>query len=142
LDGGEGAGELASVGSSVRAISGWFRHETSGKAVTSARADVAGAAGGSAVERLLVGRGPMGAEVRLQIGAGPWSGAQIHLVERPGGIELRLLTHHEDSRQTLALAMDEVAERLRGKGIDLRANDAGRPSRRRFGPDRAPPEAT
>jgi hypothetical protein len=74
----------------------------------------------SAVERLLVGSGPQGAEVRLRIGHGPLAGAEIHLRNLPGGVEAVVLTRVESSRQTLAVAMEEVARRLQRKGYALR----------------------
>src|SRR2546423_1716887 len=69
-----------------------------------------------AVERLLLGQGPQGAEVRLRIGQGPLAGTEIHLRQLPGGIEAVVLTRVECSRQTLAVAMAEVARRLQRKG--------------------------
>jgi hypothetical protein len=69
--------------------------------------------------RLLVGRGPAGAEARLSIDAGPLAGTIIHLRESPRGIEAAVLTTVASSRQTLLLALDEVARRLREKGHTL-----------------------
>jgi hypothetical protein len=87
--------------------------------------------------RVLVGWGAGGAEARLSIGSGPLAGAEIHLREGPGGVEAALLTRTLSSRQTLALAMEEVGKRLKQKGHDLRvgwaapsdspAEDAGPP---------------
>jgi hypothetical protein len=74
----------------------------------------------AALERLLVGVGPRGAEARLRIGHGPLAGAEIHLRHLPGGIEAVVLTRVECSRQTLAVAMEEVARRLQRKGYAFR----------------------
>jgi hypothetical protein len=75
----------------------------------------------TAVERLLLGSGPQGAEIRLRIGHGPLAGAEIHLRQLPGGVEAVVLTRVESSRQTLAVAMEEVARRLHRKGYAFRA---------------------
>jgi hypothetical protein len=74
-----------------------------------------------AVERVLLGCGAQGAEIRLCIGRGPLAGAQIHLRQLPGGVEALILTGVEYSRQTLAVAMEEVARRLQRKGYSFRA---------------------
>lgn len=71
------------------------------------------------VERLLLGSGPLGGEARIQLGAGPLGGCEIQLRAAGSVIEARLLTHGETSRQTLTVAMNEVAARLRKKGIAL-----------------------
>jgi hypothetical protein len=78
------------------------------------------------VERLLLGFGPQGAEVRLRIGHGPLAGAEIHLRQLPGGVEAMVLTRVESSRQTLAVAMEEVARRLQRKGYAFRAERGSR----------------
>jgi hypothetical protein len=75
----------------------------------------------AAAERLLVGVGPRGAEVRLRIGHGPLAGTEIHLRQLPGGIDALVLTRAESSRQTVAVAMEEVARRLGRKGYVFRA---------------------
>jgi hypothetical protein len=75
-------------------------------------------------DRLLMGFGPDGAQVRLQIGGGALAGSEIHLRQGPGGIDALVLTRVESSRQTLALAMDEVARRLHRKGHVLRSESA------------------
>jgi hypothetical protein len=72
-------------------------------------------------ERLLLGSGPQGAEIRLRVGHGPLAGAEIHLRSLAGGVEAVVLTRVESSRQTLAVAMEEVARRLQRKGYAFRA---------------------
>lgn len=67
-------------------------------------------------DRLLVGAGPHGAEVRLRIGAGPLAGAEIQLRQAAGAVEAAILTAEGSSRQTLVMAMEEVARRLRLRG--------------------------
>jgi hypothetical protein len=74
----------------------------------------------AAVERLLVGAGPRGVEARLRLGHGPLAGTEIHLRHLPGGVEAVVLTRVESSRQTLAVAMEEVARRLQRKGYAFR----------------------
>jgi hypothetical protein len=93
-------------------------------------------------ERILVGGGPHGPEARIQIGDGPLAGIEIRLLAAAGGIEAQLLTPTEGSRQTLISAMDEVKQRLRQKGIALRAGTVstrGEPSTADHG-DRRNPE--
>jgi hypothetical protein len=83
----------------------------------------------AAIERLLLGSGARGAEARLRIGHGPLAGTEIHLRHLPGGVEAVVLTRVESSRQTLAVAMEEVARRLQRKGYAFRLTsspDGGR----------------
>jgi hypothetical protein len=79
--------------------------------------------GTPAAPRLLLGVGPDGAEARLRIDRGPLAGAEIHLRQLGGGggIEALVLTRVESSRQTLAVAMHEVARRLQRRGRAFRA---------------------
>ena len=70
--------------------------------------------------RVLIGRGPAGAEARLTIASGPLAGVEIHLREGAAGLHASLLTRTASSRQTLAMAMEEVAQRLKRKGHVLR----------------------
>lgn len=72
------------------------------------------------LERVLIGTGPGGAEARLTIGHGPLAGSQVHLRHGPAGIEATVLTQTESSRQTLSVAMVEVARRLERRGYVLR----------------------
>ncbi len=70
--------------------------------------------------RVLVGHGTLGAEARVRIGEGQLAGAEVRLLHGAGGIEASLLTRTESSRQTLVVAMDEVARRLQSRGVMLR----------------------
>jgi hypothetical protein len=72
--------------------------------------------------RVFVGEGVSGPEARLQITRGTLTGAEIQLRIGPCGVEAALLTRSESSRQTLCLAMQEVAHRLRKKGFVLRVS--------------------
>jgi hypothetical protein len=75
-------------------------------------------------DRLLVSAG--GVEARLRIGSGPLAGAEIHLRQGAGGIDAIVLTRIESSRQTLSVAMEEVARRLQRKGHVLRTHRSSR----------------
>jgi hypothetical protein len=79
----------------------------------------------AATDRLLVGRGPAGAEARLSINEGLLAGTEIHLRVGPGGVHATVLTGPASSRQTLAAAMEEVARRLRARGRTLTVGWAG-----------------
>ncbi len=70
---------------------------------------------------MLIGGAGDSAEARIHIGTGALAGTEIHLQTAPGGgvIEAQLLTRVDGSRQTLSVVMDEIAVRLRGKGIAL-----------------------
>jgi hypothetical protein len=76
-----------------------------------------------AVDRILIGAGPAGAEARIRIGAGALAGAEIQLCSIAAGriVEAQLLTHAASSRQTLAVVLDEIRSRLRERGIVLSA---------------------
>jgi hypothetical protein len=96
----------------------WQRHEGPARAPPRAPITPVGSQ-----DRLLIGFGAGGAEARLRIGGGPLAGAEIHLRQGPGGqlaIEATVLTRLESSRQTLSLAMEEVARRLARRGYTLR----------------------
>jgi hypothetical protein len=73
------------------------------------------------VDRVLIGGAGDSAEARIHIGTGALAGTEIRLQAAPGGgvIEAQLLTRVDGSRQTLSVVMDEIAVRLRGKGISL-----------------------
>jgi hypothetical protein len=102
---------------------GWFHRES---AAAPAGKDVARAATPSAraVDRVLIGAGPDGAEARIRIGSGALAGAEIQLSSGSAGhvVEARLLTDAASSRQTLSLVMDEIKVRLRDRGIVLSTN--------------------
>lgn len=73
------------------------------------------------LERLLIGQGPEGAEARLTIGGhGPFAGAEIRLRHGPAGLAACVLTEPEGSRQTLCMALEEVARRLERRGLVMR----------------------
>ncbi|HEY7373700.1 MAG TPA: hypothetical protein VIF57_16175 [Polyangia bacterium] len=80
-----------------------------------------------AVDRILIGAGPDGAEARIRIGAGALAGTEIQLSGGAGGhvVEARLLTHAATSRQTLSVVMDEIRSRLRDRGIVLSVRAPG-----------------
>src|SRR4030095_9969661 len=80
-----------------------------------------------AVERVLVGAGPEGAQARIRIGAGALAGTEIQLSSAVSGraVEARLLTHTASARQTLSVVMDEIRSRLRERGIVLSMTGAG-----------------
>ena len=91
-----------------------------------------------AVDRILVGSGPDGAQARIRIGAGALAGTEIQLSSGAAGhvVEARLLTHAASSRQTLSVVMDEIRLRLRDRGIVLSTTapgTRGRAARRRRG---------
>jgi len=108
---------------SAAALAGWFRAETTaasqGASATTARAVGVGAA--RAVDRILIGAGPDGAEARIRIAAGALAGTELHLSTAATGhtVEARLLTHAASSRQTLAVVLEDIRSRLRDKGIVL-----------------------
>jgi len=103
--------------STVAAMAGWFRAEAS----TAAPSRTAPAAAPRSIDRVLIGGAGDSAEARIQIGTGALAGTEIRLQTAPGGgvIEAQLLTRVDGSRQTLSVVMDEIAVRLRGKGIAL-----------------------
>ena len=91
-----------------------------------------GASAARAVDRILVGSGPDGAQARIHIGAGALAGTEIQLSTGAAGhvVEARLLTHAATSRQTLSLVMDEIRLRLRDRGIVLSTTATGARSSR------------
>jgi hypothetical protein len=102
--------------STVATMTGWFRAEASPAAPSRTPA-----AAPRPVDRVLIGGTGDSAEARIQIGTGALAGTEIRLQAAPGGgvIEAQLLTRVDGSRQTLSVVMDEIAVRLRGKGIAL-----------------------
>src|SRR5438477_6345584 len=102
------------------AMAGWFRSESAPvKAAQAAPAKAtSGAAavdGARAVDRVLIGSGPDGAQARIRISAGALAGTEIQLTGGVAGhpVEARLLTQAASSRQTLSVVMDEIRSRLR-----------------------------
>jgi hypothetical protein len=117
-----GSGANADDAASAAAMAGWFRAESGGAAQAPARAaPVAATSRAGAVDRVLIGSGPDGAQARIRIGAGALAGTEIQLSSGAAGhaVEARLLTHAASSRQTLAVVMDEIRVRLRDRGIVL-----------------------
>lgn len=79
----------------------------------------------AAAIRLLVSVGPTPpSEVRLLVQDGPLAGSEIHLRLAPPGIDATVLTRLESSRQTLSVAMQEVARRLQQRGLVVRTTVA------------------
>jgi hypothetical protein len=107
-------------------MAGWFRAEVS----PSPPSRLAAVAPPPAVDRVLIGGCGDSAEARIHIGSGALAGTEIRLHTPPGGgvVEAQLLTRMDGSRQTLSVVMDEIAARLRGKGIALhvKRGQAGR----------------
>jgi hypothetical protein len=126
--GADGAPDEAASAASMAA---WFRAERSG--ATGKGPAVAAAGAPRAVDRVLIGSGPDGAQARIRIGAGALAGTEIHLFSAAAGraVEARLLTHTASSRQTLSVVMDEIRSRLRDRGIVL--STAGGAARRGAG---------
>jgi len=119
-------------------MASWFRAE-SGPAPADGRRAAAGVAAPGAAPRVLIGSHADTPEARIQINAGPCAGAEIRLRAGAAGIiEAELLTPTASSRQTLAVAMDEVGLRLRAKGIHLRgaADDEGQRNGRKKNSER------
>jgi hypothetical protein len=112
---------------SAAALAGWFRPE-SGAAPAARSQAVAASSGVRAVERVLIGSGPEGAQARIHIGAGALAGTEIQLTTGAAAhaVEVRLLTHAASSRQTLSVVMDEIRARLQNKGIALTTRQAPR----------------
>jgi hypothetical protein len=108
------------------AMAGWFRAEVSPGPICRTPA----VAPPRQVERVLIGSCGDSAEARIQISTGALAGTEIRLHAAPGGsvVEAQLLTRVDGSRQTLSVVMDEIAVRLRGKGIALqvKASEARR----------------
>jgi hypothetical protein len=132
-----GAGSLDSWAAELMALAGCARREAPGTEQVVRVSAVADAGLDSSSHRLLMGRGPAGAEARLSIDAGPLAGTSIHLREGPRGIEAAVLTQVACSRQTLVAALDEVARRLREKGHNLTVQLQGGASTRegRYSPE-------
>jgi hypothetical protein len=116
-------------GASAAALAGWFRSESAAAPAVAKAGGVVGVAASRAVDRVLIGSGPEGAQARIRIGAGTLAGTEIHLSSASGQtVEARLLTHTASSRQTLSVVMDEIRSRLRDRGILLATRDAGPPA--------------
>ena len=111
---------------SAAALAGWFRSESAARPAVAKAAGAAGVTASRAVNRVLIGSGPDGAQARIRIGAGALAGTEIHLSTASGqAVEARLLTHAASSRQTLSVVMDEIRSRLRDRGIVLTTRAVG-----------------
>jgi hypothetical protein len=112
-------------GAAAAAMAGWFRSEPPAGTVRTVAATAV--APPRAVDRVLVGAGPEGAQARIRIGAGALAGTEIQLSTADSGraVEARLLTHTASSRQTLSVVMDEIRSRLRDRGIVLSTTGVG-----------------
>jgi hypothetical protein len=122
---GRGAGSEAEAATGA-AMAGWFRAEVSPGPI----ARTSTAAPPRPVDRVLIGACGDSGEARIQIGTGALAGTEVRLHAAPGGsvVEAQLLTRVDGSRQTLSVVMDEIAVRLRSKGIALlvKRNEARR----------------
>ena len=118
-------GRAGQEAAAAAAMAGWFRSEA--PVATGRPAPAPAVAPPRAVERVLVGAGPDGAQARIRIGAGALAGTEIQLSSAVSGrvVEARLLTHTASSRQTLSMVMDEIRSRLRDRGIVLSTTGAG-----------------
>jgi len=72
-----------------------------------------------APHRLLVVDGPGPDRAWLRIDGGRFAGTEIHLSLCGPRVEVCVLTPHEASRETLAIAMEAVRNRLRGRGLTM-----------------------
>ena len=77
--------------------------------------------------RLLLADSPGHETAWLRIEGGRFAGAEIHLALSGARVEVCVLTPHEASRQTLAIAMEAARNRLRARGLTM--VDAGPPPR-------------
>src|SRR5262245_35161404 len=92
--------EASEAAASAAAMAGWFRPEApSAAAGAPATARTTAVAGSRAVDRVLIGSGPDGAQARIRIGGGALAGTEIQLSSAAGGhaVEARLLTHAASS---------------------------------------------
>lgn len=72
-----------------------------------------------APHRLLLGDAPGRDSAWLRIDGGRFAGTEIHLSLAGPHVEVFVLTPHEASRQTLAIAMEAVRNRLRTRGLTM-----------------------
>jgi hypothetical protein len=111
------------------ALAGWLRPEPGPRpsAPPPPIAPTAPAAPPPGIDRILIGEMGGDVEARIRIGAGVLAGAEIRLSSAPGSraVAAELLTQTDGSRQTLAVAMDELRLRLRRRGIVLAARPRG-----------------
>lgn len=72
-----------------------------------------------APHRLLLDDSPACDSALLRIEGGRFAGTEIHLALTGSHVEVSVLTPHEASRQTLAIAMEAVRNRLRARGLTM-----------------------
>ena len=82
-----------------------------------------------APHRLLVADCPVPDRAWLRIDGGRFAGTEIHLSLCGPRVEVCVLTPHEASRETLAIAMEAVRNRLRGRGLTMVESSPGYPPR-------------
>ncbi len=82
--------------------------------------------------RLVVGSSAGQDSARLRIEGGRFAGTEIHFVLAGSRLEVHVLTPHEASRQTLAIAMEAARNRLRARGLAM--VEAPAPATRRLPP--------
>jgi hypothetical protein len=115
-----GVDALGGDSASAAAMAGWFRAESAPAPAVAKSPGAAGVASARAVDRVLIGSGPDGAQARIHVGAGFLAGTEIQLSSTSGrAVEVQLLTHAASSRQTLSVVLDEIRLRLRDRGIAL-----------------------
>jgi hypothetical protein len=133
LDGRRAAAAGGDVASAA-ALAAWFRPESMAASYGAPPPRPAAAvAAAGAIDRILIGAGPDGAQARIRIASGALAGTELQLFSGAAGhtVEARLLTHAASSRETLSVVMDEIRARLRDKGIVLSATLPAAPARRR-----------
>ena len=72
-----------------------------------------------APHRLLLDDSPACDSALLRIEGGRFAGTEIHLALTGSHVEVSVLTPHEASRQTLAIAMEAVRNRLHARGLTM-----------------------
>lgn len=72
-----------------------------------------------APHRLLLSDSPGPDHAWLRIDGGRFAGTEVRLSLSGSRLEVCVLTPHEASRQTLAIAMQAVRDRLRGRGLTM-----------------------
>ena len=80
-----------------------------------------GAVSAGSTPRVLARSTLLGHEVRLTFGAGPLAGSEIRLVQGCSHIDADVLTRDAASQEILVSAMVEVSDRLRARGLTMKA---------------------
>lgn len=83
------------------------------------RGQAPGPVAAAAPHRLLMSGSPGHDGACLRIEGGRFAGAEIHVSVTGSHVELAVLTPHEASRETLAIAMEAVKNRLRTRGLTM-----------------------